>query len=135
MSGEAKTLKQVEAAQSVIRDALSLLETFSPRQNRETEARFVYAAMTLTRMRLEDVQAELSKARFRATVSPVSAAIVSKEVLEDVRMFRALGPPRLSSLLKSRLLDRARQRHEGLGEDDDGAMSEVAISANEAALP
>jgi hypothetical protein len=108
MSGEAKTLKQVEAAQSVIRDAMDLLETFSPRHdNRETEARFVYAAMTYTRRKLEDVHSQLRDAYYRATMTAENTTIVSKDLFEDVRMFRAIGPAQLSSLLKNRRLHRA----------------------------
>jgi hypothetical protein len=135
LSGEARTLKQIDAARSVIHDALSLLETFSPRENRETEARFIYAAMASTRTRLEGVQAELSGARYGATISPVNTAIVSAEVLEDVRVFRALGTARLVNLLKSRLLDRARQMDDGAPENDGAAAPEPTIKANEAILP
>jgi hypothetical protein len=133
VGGEAKTLKQIEAAQSIIRDALSLLETFSPRQSRETEERFIYAAMTSTRTKLNGVQAELSNARYRAALSPLNATTVSREVLEEVRVFRALGPARLADLLKNRRSDCARQ--EGEAEVDGAALSEAAIPANEAALP
>ena len=110
MSGEVKTLKQLEAAQSVIEDALELLKTFSPRQDdRKTEARFVYAAMTFTRVRLEEVHSELRSALYRATMSPENTAIVSKELFEDVRLFRTIGPAQLSGLLKNRRLHRALQ--------------------------
>jgi hypothetical protein len=109
MSGEVKTLKQLEAAQSVIEDALELLKTFSPRQDRKTEDRFVYAAMTVTRVRLQEVDSELNSAHYRATMSPANTAIVSKELFEDVRLFRAIGPAQLASLLKNRQLHRALQ--------------------------
>ena len=59
MSGEAKTLKQIEAAESVVTDAMELLDTYSPRQDSRVETRLVYAAMTITRMRLREVQSEL----------------------------------------------------------------------------
>jgi hypothetical protein len=109
MGGEEKTLKQVEAARSVISDAMELLETFSPRQDRTAEARFVYAAMTFTRTRLEEVHSELSSALYRATMSPENSTIVSRELFEDVRLFRAIGPAQLSNLLKNRRLHRALQ--------------------------
>lgn len=106
MSDEAKTLKQIEAAQSVTRDALELLETFYPRRSRETEARFIYAAMTFARSRLQKVYSELNEALYRATISPEHTTIVSKELFEDVRLFRAIGPAQLSGLLKNRRLNR-----------------------------
>jgi hypothetical protein len=110
MSGEAKTLKQVEAAQSVIEDVLALLETFSPRwADRETENRFVEAAMAITRRRLQEVHSELASAFHRARMSPENTTIVSKELFEDVRLFRAIGPAQLSSLLKNRRLRRSLQ--------------------------
>jgi hypothetical protein len=104
MSGEAKTLTQIEAAQSVVNDALELLDTFYPRQDRKVEARFVYAAMTVTRRRLREVESELSQAYLRAVTAPENTTIVSKEAFEDVRLFRAIGPTRLSNLLKDRRL-------------------------------
>lgn len=111
MSGEAKTLKQIEAAQSVIRDAMELIATFSPHwDDRETEARFVYVAMTFTLRRLKDVHSELSAACYRATMSPENTTMVSKELFEVVRLFRAIGPTQLSGLLKSRQRHRALQR-------------------------
>lgn len=102
MSGEAKTQKQIETAQSVVTDAMELLDTYSPRQDREVEARFVYAAMTVTRRRLREVQSELFHAGLRAATSPENTTIVSKEAFEDVRLFRAIGPTRLSDLLEKR---------------------------------
>jgi hypothetical protein len=39
MSGEAKKLTQIEAAQSVVRDVMELLDTYSPREDRSAEAR------------------------------------------------------------------------------------------------
>lgn len=135
MSGEAKTLKQVEAAQLIIRDVMGLLETFRPQGSRDTEVRFIDAAMTLSHRRLKSVDAELSDARYRAIVSPENTTIVSKEAFEEVRMFRALGPARLANLLKSRQSDRARKRHKSETEDDDAAVVGAAIIANEAALP
>jgi hypothetical protein len=104
MSGEAKTLTQIEAAQSVVNDALELLDTYYPRQDRKVEARFVYAAMTVTRRRLREVESELSQAYLRAAMAPENTTIVSKEAFEDVRLFRAIGPTRLSNLLKDRRL-------------------------------
>jgi hypothetical protein len=110
MSGEVKTLKQIEAARSVMHDVSELLKTFSPRwDDRETEARFVYAAMTYTRRRLEEVQSALTAARYQAEMSPENTTIVSKELFEDVRLFRAIGPAQLSSLLKNRQLHHALQ--------------------------
>jgi hypothetical protein len=120
MSGETKTHKQVEAARSVIKDAMELLETFSPRQDRTAEARFVYAAMTFTRTRLEEVHSELGSALYRATMSPQNTTIVSKELFEDVRQFRAIGPAQLSSLLKNRRLQRALQELEEGKQDCEG---------------
>jgi hypothetical protein len=117
MSGEEKTLKQVEAARSIIQDAMELLETFSPRQSRETEARFVYAAMTFTRRRLQEVHSGLNDACYRATMSPENTTIVSKELFEDVRLFRAIGPAQLSNLLKNRRLHRSLQELEGAKQD------------------
>ena len=109
MGGEAKTLKQIEAARSVIRDAMDLLETFCPRQDRKAEARFVYAAMTVTRRRLEEVSSELRDAHYRAHMSPENTATVSKDLFESVRLFRAIGPARLSNLLANRRLHRSLQ--------------------------
>ena len=103
MSGEAKTLKQIEAAQSVVTDAMELLDTYSPRKDRKVATRFVCAAMTVTRKRLREVQSELYHAYLRAATSPENTTIVSKEAFEDVRLFRAIGPTRLSDLLKERL--------------------------------
>ena len=120
MSGELKTLKQIEAAQSVIRDAMEILETFYPRQDRKAEARFVWAAMTVTRRRLNEVSSELSDAHYRAHLSPENNTIVSKALLEDVTLFRAMGPAQLSSLLKNRLLHRALQEIDGAKQDCEG---------------
>jgi hypothetical protein len=103
MGGEAKTLKQIEAAESVVADAMELLDTYSPRRSREVSARFVYAAMTVTRKRLREVKSELFHAHLRAATSPENTTIVSREAFEDVRLFRAIGPARLSDLLKERL--------------------------------
>jgi hypothetical protein len=107
MSGEAKTLTQIEAAQSVVKDAMELLDTYSPRQDRRVEDRFVYAAMTVTRRRLREVESELFQAYLRAAVAPENTTIVSKEAFEDVKLFRAIGPTRLSNLLKDRQLFKA----------------------------
>jgi hypothetical protein len=104
MSGDAKTLTQIEAAQTVVNNALELLDTYYPRQDRRIEARFVYAAMTVTRRRLREVQSELSHAHFRAAMAPENTTIVSKEAFADVRLFRAIGPTQLSNLLKGRRL-------------------------------
>jgi hypothetical protein len=121
MSGEAKTLTQIEAAQSVVNDAMELLDTYSPRQDRRVEARFVYAAMTVTRRRLREVQSELSDAYLRAAMAPENTTIVSKEAFEDVRLFRAIGPTRLSNLLKDRQLFKAAgEAEQDLGDGDVG---------------
>jgi hypothetical protein len=117
MSCETKTLKQIEAARSVVRDTIELLDTYLPRENREDGARFVYAAMTITRRRLEEVDSELYHAHHRATESPENTTIVSKEAFEDVRAFRAIGPARLSSLLKNRKLHRSLQKLEEAKQD------------------
>lgn len=68
-----------------------------------------YAAMTITRRRLEEVHSELTSALYRATISPKNTTIVSKELFEYVRLFRAIGPAQLSSLLKNRRLHRSLQ--------------------------
>lgn len=117
MGSEEKTLKQVEAARSVISDAMELLKTFSPRQDRTAEARFVYASMSFARTRLEEIHSELISALYRATMSPASTTIVSKELFENVRLFRAIGPAQLSSLLKNRQLHRALQELEEAKQD------------------
>jgi hypothetical protein len=104
MSGEVKTLKQIEAARSVLHDAMELLESFSPRHdNRDTEARFVYAAMTYTRRRLEEVQSALTAARYQAEMSPENTT--------------AIGSTKLSSLLKNRKRHRALQELDASKQD------------------
>jgi hypothetical protein len=122
MAGEEKTLKQIQAARSVVRDAMDLLETFSLRQDRNAESRFIYAAMTITRRRLEEVQSGLTDAQYRAHMSLENTAVVSKDLFEDVRLFRTIGPAQLSSLLKNRQLHRILQDlaedKKGLGEPD-----------------
>jgi hypothetical protein len=48
-------------------------------------------------------------ASYRAHVPPENTTIVAKELFEDVRQFRAIGPAQLSSLLKNRQLRRTLQ--------------------------
>lgn len=117
MSSEAKTLTQIKAAKSVVADVMDLLDTYSPRHDRRVEERFVDAAMTVTRRRLREVESELSQAYLRASVAPEETTIVSKEALEDVRLFRAIGPARLSNLLKDRLLFKATKDLEEFEQD------------------
>jgi hypothetical protein len=134
MSGETKTLKQIQAAEAVIRDVMALLETFHPRwDGRKTEARFICAAMMFTHKRLQEVRSELTAAYYRAAMSPDKTTIVSKEAFEDVRQFRTLGPAQLSNLLKNRRFQRRLQETEETA--DEATMAEGVGAVNVSVVP
>jgi hypothetical protein len=102
MGGQAKTLKQIDAAKSVVDDVMDLLDTYGRPTERKIEGLFLNAVTAIARIRVREIQTELSQAHLRAFTSPEHVTVVDKTVLDHLTWFRAIGPAHLSSLLAGR---------------------------------
>jgi hypothetical protein len=102
MGGQAKTLKQIDAAKSVVDDVMDLLDTYGRPADRKIEGQFLNAVMTIARIRVREIQSELSQAHLRAFTSPEHVTVVDKTTFDHISWFRAVGPTHLSNLLAGR---------------------------------
>ncbi|MDA9401505.1 hypothetical protein XH79_22625 [Bradyrhizobium sp. CCBAU 45389] len=102
MGGEPKTLKQIEAAQSVLNDILEIIDNSSRgrRAHNDIEGRFRHAVNVIARSRLKEIDRILSDAWARAHQSSNEIAIVDRSAFDDIRWFRSIGPAKLSKLAR-----------------------------------
>jgi hypothetical protein len=102
MGGEPKTLKQIEAAQSVLNDILEIIDRGGRgrRAHNDIEGRFRDAVNVIARSRLKEISRILSDAWSDAYQSSNQVAIVDRSAFDDIRWFRSIGPAKLSKLAR-----------------------------------
>lgn len=102
MGGEPKTLKQIEAAQSVLRDIFEIIDRSGRgrRAHDDIEGRFRDAVNVIARDRLYEIKRTLSDAWNHAVQLSDQVAIVDRSAFDDIRWFRSIGPAKLSKLAR-----------------------------------
>jgi hypothetical protein len=102
LGGEPKTLKQIEAAQSVLNDILEIIDRSGRgrRAHNDIEDRFRDAVNVIARSRLKEISRILSDAWNDAYQSSNQVAIVDRSAFDDIRWFRSIGPAKLSKLAR-----------------------------------